>query len=168
MAVHAVTLELPDEVYQRARRVAQTTRRPLEEVVFEWIRPPVQVHLPELEHLPNDELLRAARATLPPQHAHRLQDLLAVQQQRSLSEDEQQEAVALVEQEDFVTPRKARALFLIKQRGILPDELLLDPSDDCYGVQSVGQPRRASSSHINACTGRIPPYAAKFFNCSIK
>src|SRR5713101_6017673 len=24
-----------------------------------------------------------------------------------------------------------------------------EPSDDCYGAQSVGQPRRASSSHIN-------------------
>ncbi len=127
MAVHAVTLELPDEVYQRARRVAQTTRRPLEEVVLEWIRPPVHVKLPELEHLPNDELLRAARATLPPEHTHRLQELLAAQQQRSLSEDEQREAVELVEQEDFVTLRKARALFLLKQRGILPDELLLDP-----------------------------------------
>lgn len=127
MAVHAVTLELPDEVYQRAQRVAQATRRPLEEVVLEWIRPPVQVKLPELEHLPNEELLRAARATLPPEHTQRLQELLAAQQQRSLSEDEQREAVELVEQEDFVTLRKARALFLLKQRGILPDELLLDP-----------------------------------------
>jgi len=127
MAVHAVTLELPDEVYQRAQRVAQATQRPLEEVVIEWIRPPVQVKLPELEHLPNDELLRAARATLPPEHTQRLQELLAAQQQRSLSEDEQREAVELVEQEDFVTLRKARALFLLKQRGILPDELLLDP-----------------------------------------
>ncbi len=127
MAVHAVTLELPDEVYQRAQRVAQATRRPLEEVVLEWIRPPVQVKLPELEHLPNDELLRAARATLPPEHTQRLQELLAAQQQRSLSEEEQREAVELVEQEDFVTLHKARALFLLKQRGILPDELLLDP-----------------------------------------
>ena len=127
MAVHAVTLELPDEVYQRAQRVAQATRRPLEEVVIEWIRPPVQVKLPELEHLPNEELLRAAQVTLPPDHTQRLQELLAAQQQRSLSEDEQREAVELVEQEDFVTLRKARALFLLKQRGILPDELLLDP-----------------------------------------
>jgi hypothetical protein len=127
MAVHAVTLELPDEVYQRAQRVAQATRRPLEKVVIEWIRPPVQVKLPELERLSNDELLQAARATLPPEHAHRLQELLSVQQQRSLSEDEQREAVALVEQEDFVTLRKARALFLLKQRGILPGDLHLDP-----------------------------------------
>jgi hypothetical protein len=127
MAVHAVTLELPDEVFQRAQRVAQATQRPLEEVVIEWIRPPVPVQLPALDRLSNDELLQAARATLPPEHAHRLQELLAVQQQRSLSEDEQREAVALVEQEDLVTLRKARALFLLKQRGILPGDLHLDP-----------------------------------------
>ena len=126
MAVHAVTLELPDEVYQRAQRVAQATRRPLEEVVTEWIRPPVQMKLPELEHLPDDELLQAARSTLPPEHRCRLQELLAAQQQRSLSEDEQREAVDLVEQEDFITLLKARALFLLKQRGALPDDLLLD------------------------------------------
>ncbi len=53
--------------------------------------------------------------------------MLAAQRQRSLSADEQQEAVALVEQEDFVTLRKARALFLLKQRGILPGDLRLNP-----------------------------------------
>jgi hypothetical protein len=127
MAVHTVTLELPDDVYQRAQHVAQATRRSLEEVVCEWIRPPVQVTLPELTRLSDDELLQAARETLPPEHAHRLQELLAAQRQRSLSADEQREAVVLVEQEDFVTLRKARALFLLKQRGILPGDLRLDP-----------------------------------------
>ena len=126
MAVHAITLELPDDIYQRAQLVAKTTRRSLEEVVGEWIRPPMQVTLPELEQLSDDELLQTARATILPEHAQRLQELLTVQQQRNLSEDEQREAVMLVEQEDFVTLRRAKALFLLKQRGILPDDLRLD------------------------------------------
>lgn len=87
----------------------------------------LQIKLPELERLSSDELLRAARATFPLEYVHRLQELLAIQQQRNLSEDEQREAVKLVEQEDFITLYKAKALFLLKQRGILPDELLLDP-----------------------------------------
>lgn len=115
MAVHAITLELPDAVYQQAQRAAQATRRPLEEIVIEWIRPPVQGTLPELERLPDDELLLAARSALPSDHAQRLQELLTIQQQRSLSEDEQQEAVALVEQEDLITLHKARAFFLLKR-----------------------------------------------------
>ena len=86
MAVHAITLELPDDIYQRAQLVAKTTRRSLEEVVGEWIRPPMQVTLPELERLSDDELLQTARATLPPEHILRLQELLTVQQQRNLSE----------------------------------------------------------------------------------
>jgi hypothetical protein len=127
MSGHAVTLELPDDVYQRARRVAEDTHRPLAEVICEWIRPPVHVTLPELTHLPDDELLQVDRETLPSEHSNRLRELLAAQRQRALSADEQREAVALVEQEDFVTLRKARALFLLKQRGILPGDLRLNP-----------------------------------------
>ncbi len=126
MAMHVVTLELPDEVYQRAQDVAKTTRRSLEEVVYGWIRPPMQVTLPDLDQLSDYELLQAARAILPSEHILRLQELLAAQQQRSLSEEEQREAVTLVEEEDFATLRKAKALFLLKQRGTLPDDLRPD------------------------------------------
>ena len=126
MPVHAVTLELPDEVYQQAQRVAQATRRSVEEIVSDWIRPPAQLQLPELDRLSNDELLQVARDMIPAKHAHRLQELLNAQRQRTLSEAEQREAMALVEQEDFLTLRKARALFLLKQRGVLPDNLGLD------------------------------------------
>jgi hypothetical protein len=77
--------------------------------------------------LSDDELLQAARDTIPAEHTRRLRELLAAQRQRSLSEDEQREAMALVEHEDLVTLRKARALFLLKQRGILPGKLRLDP-----------------------------------------
>jgi hypothetical protein len=62
----------------------------------------------------------------PTERARRLQQLLADQKQRSLSADEQQEAVVLVEQEDSLTLQKARALFLLKQRGIQPKDLHLD------------------------------------------
>lgn len=115
MAGHAVALELPDEVYQRARRVAQSTRRQLEEVVSDWIRPPVQVQVPEMNLLSNDELLQVARTMISAEDAQRLRELLNAQRQRTLSADEQQEALALVEQEDLLTLRKARAIFLLKQ-----------------------------------------------------
>src|SRR5262245_35016346 len=126
MPVHAVTLELPDEVYRHALRVAQATRRPIEKIVSDWIRPPTEMHLPDLDHLSNDELLQAARETVPAGHTQRLQELLTAQRQRTLSDNEQREAMALVEHEDFLTLRKARALFLLKQRGILPPNWDLD------------------------------------------
>src|SRR5262245_50842388 len=125
MPVHVITLELPDEVYRHAQRVAQTTRRPIEKIVSDWIRPPAEMQLPDLDHLSNDELLQAARETVPAEHAQRLQELLTAQRQRTLSDDEQREAIALVEHEDLLTLRKARALFLLKQHGILPANLAL-------------------------------------------
>lgn len=126
MPVHAVTLELSDEVYQQAQRIAQATHCPVEKVVSDWIRPPTQRQLPELDRLSDDELLQAAREVTSAAYAHRLQELLNAQRQRTLSDDEQREALTLVEQEDFLTLRKARALFLLKQRGILPANLGLE------------------------------------------
>ena len=126
MTVYTVTLELPGEIYQQAERIAQATQRPVEEVVVEWIHPPqweTGETLTALENLSNEQLILIARATVPLDNSRRLQDLLIAQQQRNLTKNEQREAATLVEQEDLLTLRKAKSLFLLKQRGILPDDL---------------------------------------------
>jgi hypothetical protein len=126
MSIHTVTLDLPEEIYQRAQKVARATQRPIEQVVVEWIQPPQSEPgeaVARLETLSNDQLLQIARSRTPSDHSRRLQELLSTQQQRTLTEKEQQEAVALVEQEDLLTLQKARALFLLNQRGVLPDDL---------------------------------------------
>lgn len=123
MSGYAVTLELSPEVYQQAERVAQATQRPLEDIVAEWVRPPVEDSLADLDHLSDVELLQVAGETVPSDHTRRLQALFEIQRGRGLTEPEQQEALALVEYEDRITLRKARALFLLKQRGKLPDGL---------------------------------------------
>ena len=73
-----------------------------------------------LEALSNDELRAVTQTTVSPVHIRRLQDLLTAQRQRNLTEDEQQEAAQLVEQEDMLTLRKSKALLLLKQRDALP------------------------------------------------
>ena len=123
MPEHSITLDLPDEVYRQAQHVAETTQQAIEEVVLAWIHPAPEEGLVGLEALSNDELLTIAQATVPSAHAHRLQDLLAAQRQRSLTESEQQEATKLVEQEDLLTLRKSKSLLLLKQRGALPKDL---------------------------------------------
>lgn len=123
MLEHSITLDLPDEVYRQARRVAETTQQAIEEVVLAWIHPAPEEGLVGLDALSNDELLTIAQTSVPPTHARRLQDLLAAQRQRSLTESEQQEAAKLVEQEDLLTLRKSKALLLLKQRGALPNDL---------------------------------------------
>jgi hypothetical protein len=126
MTAHTVTLELPENIYQRAQRVAEATRRPIEQIVIEWIQPPLletPTALDDLENLPNEEVIRVSQTQVPPENTRRLQELLSTQQQRTLTDSEYQEAVALVEAEDRVTLLKARALFLLKERGLLPNDL---------------------------------------------
>jgi hypothetical protein len=53
-----------------------------------------------------------------------LQELLAIQRRRELTAGEQREAASLVQQEDRITLRKARALFLLKERGLSPGDLI--------------------------------------------
>ena len=79
MAIHTITLELPDEVYQRAQRTAEATQRSLEEVVLTWIRPPSEEELPDLERLSDEALIQVARTDTPPEHSQRLQELLGAQ-----------------------------------------------------------------------------------------
>jgi len=122
-----ITLDLPQEIYRQAQRTAKATQRPVEQIVVEWIQPPpednqadVQSSLAAMEKLPTNELVQIAQATLPTPAATRLEALLMAQQQRSLTPAERQEAEQLVAQEDLYTLRKAKALFLLKQRHALP------------------------------------------------
>lgn len=123
MSEHSITLALPDDIYQQAQRVAETTQQAIEEVVLAWIHPTPEEELVGFAELSNDELLTVAQSTIPPAHARRLQDLLVAQRQRNLTASEQQEAAKLVEQEDVLTLRKSKALLLLKQRGVLTKDL---------------------------------------------
>jgi hypothetical protein len=68
--------------------------------------------------------LHAVRGqTRSPEDTEHLQALLNLQTQRELTGAERDEAVRLVEQEDNLTLRKAKAIYLLKQRNALPDEL---------------------------------------------
>lgn len=130
-----VTLELPQDLYQLAQYTAQRSRQPIEQVLLDWIQPPnqagagqgaendLQNTLVGLEQLTNAELMQIVKATLPARDGTRLQHLLALQQQRGLTAKEYTEAEQLVKQEDLQTLRKAKALYLLKQRNAFPTDL---------------------------------------------
>ena len=127
-----ITLDLPQVIYRRAQRVAQATKRPVEQVVMEWIQPPTEDETTDLQKLLADlesfdvaELRQIVRSGTPSPDTTRLQTLLHLQQQRTLTVAERGEAEQLVAQEDWYTLRKAKALFLLKQRGMTPADLQL-------------------------------------------
>lgn len=142
MTFYTVTLDLPEDVYKRAERVAQTTKRPVEQIIASWVSPPpgtsdeLADEIAALEQLDNDELAQIARSFMPADEVARLRELLVLQRARGLDEAEQQQAAALVEKEDWYTLHKARALYLLKKRGALPDDLRKLLDEMRHGVHS--------------------------------
>ena len=63
-----------------------------------------------LEAMSTAQLTQIAQAGADPGDTERLRQLLKLQQQRALTQSEQAEAVRLVEQEDLITLRKAKAI----------------------------------------------------------
>ena len=126
-----VTLDLPQRIYRKAVETARATRRPIEQVVVDWIRPPLddtdvsqKTNLAEMETMSTVELVEIARSTTMPLEAAHLRELLQLQEQRALSHSESAEAARLVEQEDMLTLCKAKAFYLLKQRNALPDSFV--------------------------------------------
>ncbi len=128
MSVQTLTLELPDEIYQQAKRIARQHQQSVEQVVVEWIRPPANDEstspvTENLEALSDEYLLQIARMKMSPEDAVRLQELLTIQQERDLTPQEMGEATDLLAKEDTITLKKARALFLLQQRGVWSDDV---------------------------------------------
>ena len=124
--MQTVTLNLPDNIYQRLKRIAQTMQRPLEEFLLDA----VTTALPLLDDLPpemmddmvalallNDEALwRVARSTLSSADQERLDSLLDKQGREALIATEQQELDQLLSEYERVVLTRSQAAVLLKQR----------------------------------------------------
>jgi hypothetical protein len=127
MDTHAVTLELPESVYQTASQVAVATGQPLEAV----LRTGIAHALPPLDDVPPDEaaelaalallddiaLWQAARAMMSDGEQAELDQLLDRQEEGSLRSAEQSRLRALLDTYGRVTLRKAHAYLLLARRG---------------------------------------------------
>ncbi|MDX2042315.1 MAG: hypothetical protein SF097_13760 [Acidobacteriota bacterium] len=123
----AITLNLPDNIFQPIARVAQATQQPVEELVLTAL----QASLPQLEGLPDDisenlsalemfdeQSLRSVMLdTVPAETSEQIHDLLERQQLGSLGISEQRQLDSLQRQADLVMLRKARAAVLLRFRG---------------------------------------------------
>lgn len=128
MSAQTLTLELPDEIYQQAKRIARQHKQSVEQVVIEWIRPPAysmptSATAENLADLSDEQLLEIARMKLSPEYTARLRELLIIQQERNLTPQEMDEATDLLAEEDAITLKKARVLFLLQQRGVWSSDL---------------------------------------------
>lgn len=123
----AITLNLPDILYQKAQRLAKTFRRPVEDVLVDAVAtalPPLTGlpiewadELADLAFLNDSELWQIARSTLPAEHYEKVDALLALKQQDSLTAEEQQTLEHLLQEYQALILRRGQAAVLLQRRG---------------------------------------------------
>ncbi len=139
MSVQAITLNLPDIVYQRAKQAADALKRPLEDVIVNTLT----TALPALDDVPpemagelaamaqlSDEALQGLANSLLPVARQGLLDRLLDQRGRGeLDEAGQRELMALVAECGRHILRRAEAVALLIARGRPVPQLLPVPTE---------------------------------------
>ena len=124
MAQQPVVLQLPEDLYERVRQVAQDSHRPLETVLLDSLSllfgdlPDNAELTPQILATFSDEQLWAVveRELTWPQDI-RLRELTTLGKHGSLSAEEQAEMERLVDQVDRYVLVRSHALLFLKQRG---------------------------------------------------
>ncbi len=120
-----ITITLPDEVYQRAERLARLANRDITSVLVDTIRlsiPPIGVDILDLEpisDLPDEHVLALTELQMEPDQDARLSELLDRQQAALLTEDERLELQVLMQIYQEGLLRKATALSEAVKRGLM-------------------------------------------------
>src|SRR2546422_11550348 len=127
MSREAITIELPEDVYEHVKRAAQGMKRPVERALVRIVKAatpsldkvPVQYRpeLESLETLADVNLWKVAESREPAEDQRRFAHLLRKSQSKGLSEREQQSLGRLRNEADRLTLRKAYAYLLLKYRG---------------------------------------------------
>lgn len=127
-ATEALTVNLPTAAVRRLQRVAEISRRPVDEVVAETLQsslPPLLEDVPEafrqdlakLEALTTAELWQQLHAQMDPTDIARYDELLAANAAGTITSQEREELQELREAADLLMFCKAYAAVLLKWRG---------------------------------------------------
>jgi hypothetical protein len=138
MTDQPIVLSVPEDVSERARRIAQATAQPVEQVLLDFLQtlpasplePGQQAELDALRSLSDDALRTIAREQMPDDAQARAEILLNKNSRGVISDVEHAELEALVERADRLILRKAEAVHLLHERGVsLPQSAFSDNRD---------------------------------------
>jgi hypothetical protein len=120
-----ITLNLPDEIYQRADRFARLTNRDLASILTDTVAsslPPLSDHvdtLPPLAELSDQAILDLANSSLSAEQDAQLSDLLAKQRENQLDGLDRQELEAMMQLYNEGWLRKTAGLVEAVKRGLM-------------------------------------------------
>ncbi len=128
MVVRELTLQLPEDIYQRLAENAKAVQKSVGDVAIQSLRmglPPSLEHVPDrfladlqaLAQMDNEMLLRMITVGLSNEKVELYESLLARNQQAELNELEQETLDTLREEADLLMLRRAYAAALLKWRG---------------------------------------------------
>ena len=128
MPTETLIIRLPAAAARRLHRVAEISRRPVDEVIAQTLQsnlPPLledmtstfQEDRAALETLPTSALRQQMRAELAPESLDRYDNLLAANTDGTLDEAGREELARLRTEADRLMFRKAYAAVLLKWRG---------------------------------------------------
>lgn len=124
MSQQSVTLELPDELYERIRQAADASHRPVSDVLVETLTyffgdMPFDNPVTDdaLRHLTDAQLWALVYRQFPVMQDIRLRDLSALGKSGQLSENEQRQLEQLVSSYDQYVLLRSRVLVELHLRG---------------------------------------------------
>jgi len=127
MSAHAITLHLPETLYQRFRQRAQWSHRSLETEILDAVAsaasaegelsPELIEAIAALEGLADDDLWRLARKTMSRESSQELEALHFKQGNEGLSQDEDAARAKLIQEYERTMLIRAQAARLLKDRG---------------------------------------------------
>ena len=128
MSTSTITLEIPNNIYQRLVDTASATKRPLEDIIIQSLKvgqPPIWDNIPDefkadlanLDSLDDQKLWEIAISQKKPQDLEKYDQLLSKKQTENLTESEELELNQMRHESELFMLRKAQSAALLHWRG---------------------------------------------------
>lgn len=154
VAVETVTLQVPGQLYARAQQTVGNNQQALEQLLvsamvsglllLDDLPDDMVMDLATLALLNDRALWRVARQALPEEHYDRMDELLALKNQKALTSAPQQELGGYLAEYDQIVLQRTHAAVLLQQRGYdLSNPQILNNLLVLWGT-----PRQSLRSHV--------------------
>jgi hypothetical protein len=113
-----ISLNIPDPIVQQAKQQASQTHQPFEDILLEWLTSSFTDQ--PIETLPDSQILALCDMQLDDHQQNRLSNLLSNQRENQLTTPDHQELTFLLKLYRRGLLRKAKALVIAVERGLIP------------------------------------------------